>query len=1152
MKKLLLMLLFPVLVFSQTNEEKKRIISQSNIKTLKAIAQKSSFQFNENKRKAQELAKIKNWPLFTFKDSIYSELIGVTLDLKPIYYSTYNEGAGLTSRANKLYTGGSLGLNINGENMTAAVWDAGSGMPSHELFSGRLQLMDNSPNTHYHSAHVAGTIIGSELFQNGSARGMAYKGNVKSYDWNSDIEEVAIAASNGLLLSNHSYGRNPYSLETYQWGKYDEQAQNLDEIMFNAPYYQFVCAAGNSRIYDVNTIKNGYDLLSTHATSKNGITVAAVYELQNYTGANSVIMSEFSSWGSTDDGRIKPDISAKGVDTFSAIDTSNSSYDILSGTSMASPSVAGTLLLFQQYYKQLNNSFMKASTLKGLMIHTADEAGTSPGPDYKFGWGLINAEKAADVITKNQTQSFIFENTLTQNETYTFSVNALGTEPLIATLCWTDPKGNLPSTTNDDPAPNLINNLDIKIIQNDTTHLPWKLNGSNVTNPAIKGDNNVDNVEKSEIENPSGSYLITVTHKGNLLNNLQNYSLIISGVSARDFWTTTLQNTKSICIGTATITYDFALLTKFNFNETVTFSTINLPNGISAVFNPATMNSAGNFGMTLTNLTSLSPGNYTFTVKSETTTDSFETQIVLSVLSPNIAVSTLIQPGINSNSIELPTVFNWASDTNAQLYDIQISSDSNFNTIVEEATVSQNTFTSSTLINNSIYYWRVRSKNSCNIGEYSLPFNFSTVCKLPVNIVLNSATTTGAVISWTDNSAPNSWEIEIVPQGTNPSGTGTIVTNNSFTFSSLDPNSCYEFYIRSNCGTGTSSWTEPFLFCTQPDYCAGDHFYDTGGPNGNYRNFENYIKTINPDIAGNRVKAIFNSFNIESGWDYLTVYNGPSTSSPILFSATGSYIPNTLASTHPSGTLTFSFYSDNVGNTAGWDATIVCEPLPACPITPTQSSLVSASFNSAILNWQENSNFTSWEIEIVPHGTNPLGFGVITTSKPYTASNLTSNSQYDFYVRSICSNGNSDWSVPLVFETKANYCGGDHFMDSGGLNGDYPLYEYKSTIISPDNVGDRVKLTFNSFQLNNYASFTIYNGTNSNAPILFSSNGSNAPDVVSATNLAGVLTVEFFVSSNVTASGWDATIICEPLPPCPNPPSYIYLLNRTTTSVTFN
>ena len=62
MKKLLLMLLFPVLVFSQTNEEKKRIISQSNIKTLKAIAQKSSFQFNENKRKAQELAKIKLWP----------------------------------------------------------------------------------------------------------------------------------------------------------------------------------------------------------------------------------------------------------------------------------------------------------------------------------------------------------------------------------------------------------------------------------------------------------------------------------------------------------------------------------------------------------------------------------------------------------------------------------------------------------------------------------------------------------------------------------------------------------------------------------------------------------------------------------------------------------------------------------------------------------------------------------------------------------------------------------------------------------------------------------------------------------------------------------------------------------------------------------
>jgi hypothetical protein len=1152
MKKILLLILFPIIVFSQTTLEKKAIITKTNITKLKNIAEKSDTQFKDNKRKAQQIAKIKNWPLFTFKDSVFSELIAVSNDLKPIYYSTYNEGAGITSRANKLHSGGSLGLNINGENMTAAVWDAGSGMPSHQLFSGRLQLMDNSPNTHYHSAHVAGTIIGSEMFQNGVAKGMAYKGNVKSYDWNSDIAEVATAASNGLLVSNHSYGRNPGGVATSEWGKYDVAAQSYDEIMFNAPYYQFVCAAGNSRIYGVNTIKNGYDLLSGHATSKNGITVAAVNELLNYTGPSSVIMSSFSSWGATDDGRIKPDIAAKGVDTFSASDESVSSYTTLSGTSMASPSVGGTLLLFQQYYKQLNDSYLKAATLKGLMIHTADEAGISPGPDYQFGWGLINAEKAADVITKNQTQAFILENTLNQSDTYTISVNALGDEPLVATLCWTDPKGNIPSGNNDDPAPNLINNLDLRITQNNNTHFPWKLNGNNVSSPATQEDNDVDNVEKVEINNASGSYLITVNHKGTLLNNLQNYSLIISGVTARDFWTTTLENSKSICEGLASITYDFTLHTKANFNETVTFSTVNLPNNVMATFNPDVVNSAGNFTMTLSNLNLLLPGSYSFTVKTQTATDSFENEITLNILSPNIAVSVLTQPTNNTNSIALPTVFNWIADSNAQSYDIQIATDSNFITIIQEANVTQNHFTSSLLNHNSIYFWRVRAKNLCNIGEYSTPFNFSTVCGLPSNVVLNSATTTGAVINWGDTFSPNSWEIELTVHGTPPTGTGTIVTNPTFTFSELETNTCYDFYVRSNCGNGSSSWTEPFAFCTEPNYCGGDHFYDTGGIDGNYQNNESYTKTIFPDIVGNRVKAVFNTFNIESGWDYLTIFNGPDTNSPVLFSGTGTSITNTLASTHASGALTFHFFSDNIINTSGWDASIICEPMPACPNTPTNSTLLLATYTSAIINWEETGNLTSWEIELVPHGTTPTGIGTIVANKPYTASDLISNTSYDFYVRSICSNGNSDWSIPMTFKTKSNWCGGDHFLDSGGLNGDYPLYEYQVTTLYPETVGDRITATFDTFQLNNYASFRIFNGTSTSNPILFESDGTNAPNIVSATNMQGALTVEFYVNSNVTASGWDASIVCEPLPPCPNPPSYIYLNNVSTTTATFS
>jgi hypothetical protein len=1152
-KKLLvkILILIPLFSFSQNRKENKIIVSKTNLETLKSISKKRSQLFNENKAKAIALAKINNWPLTIVKDSVYSELIGVSPENEPLYYSTYNKGAGITSRANKLHSGGSLGLNINGENMTAAVWDVGSGMPSHELFGGRLQLMDNSPSTHYHSAHVMGTIIGSDLFQDGKAKGMAYKANGLSYDWNNDQAEVATAAANGLLISNHSYGRNPSLVLINEWGKYDTSAQSFDDIMYNAPYYQFVCAAGNNRGYGINTSKNGYDLLSGHATSKNGITVAAVNEVLNYTDSNSVQMSTFSSWGPTDDGRVKPDISAKGVDTFSSIDGATNNYGVLSGTSMASPSVAGTLLLFQQYYNQLNNSYMKASTLKGLMIHTADEAGLASGPDYRFGWGLINAEKAAEVIRKNQTESIILENRLNQNETFNISVISSGTEPLIATLCWTDPKGNIPSSTNDDATANLINNLDIKITQNTATHLPWKLDPANPSNPATQGENNVDNVEKVEVNNPSGSYIISISNKGSLLGNMQNYSLIVSGIAKRDFWVTASEYSKFSCANVASINYNFDLQTKNNFNETVNFSLVNLPSGIEAIFSPSSMNTAGNFSMALNNLTSVLPGKYVFLLKSETASDVYETELTLTILSSIAGSSSLLQPLNNTTSVEIPVNLKWLANPNAQEYEIQIATDSNFNKIIDDATVLQNNYTSKLLVNNSNYFWRVRAKNICNVGEFSDSYSFTTVCSLPINVLLQNATQTSAIISWNQIANITSWEVEVVPQGTTPTGNGIIVSTNQYESSQLNKNTCYDFYIKSNCGGGnTSNWIKKLTFCTLPDYCSGDHFYDTGGPNNNYQNNENYTKTISPDKAGDRIKAVFNSFDLESGYDFMSIYNGPDNTYPLLYRGTGYTSPRTVKSTHSSGSLTFTFTSDPIISGSGWDATIICEPLPPCPEENIVFSTVSKNSNSATISWSNVYGSSEWEVEIVPQGNSFTGHGVLVSTNPYTVNNLFSNSWYEIYVRPKCAAGFSSWSSPYTFYTEPNYCGGDHFYDTGGPNENFPNYEYKIVTIKPDSSGDRVKAIFNTFQLNTNDYFNIYDGVDTYAELIYSNN-SISPTTIAATNPQGALTFYFYNSSGQTNPGWDASIVCEPLPPCARKPSNVYLSSKNTNSATF-
>ncbi|MGK4566633.1 S8 family serine peptidase [Flavobacterium sp. 3HN19-14] len=84
--------------------------------------------------------------------------------------------------------------------------------------------------------------------------------------------------------------------------------------------------------------------------------------------------------------RIKPDITGNGTNLYSSLESSDSAYGNLTGTSMASPNVMGTLLLLQQHFKNKTQHFMKAATLKALACHTADDAGNvRSGCDFWLG-----------------------------------------------------------------------------------------------------------------------------------------------------------------------------------------------------------------------------------------------------------------------------------------------------------------------------------------------------------------------------------------------------------------------------------------------------------------------------------------------------------------------------------------------------------------------------------------------------------------------------------------------------------------------------------------------------------------------------------------------------------------------------------------------
>lgn len=919
------------IVFSQTEADKVKILAETNVAELNRLAPIYDSIFKAQKQEAIALAAVKGWPLkYSVKNDGIAELIRVDEDKNPVYYITENAGAAVTTRANRLNSGGSLGLSLDGQDMTIGCWDGGKVRTTHNLLTPRATQVDSATELSGHATHVAGTMMGNGT-ASASAKGMASAALVRAYDWNSDTSEVTTAAANALLISNHSYGADPDFVPISRWGKYDSEARTFDNIMFNAPYYQFVNSAGNSRNGGYNESKEGYDLLSGKSCSKNAIIVAAVNQVSNYVSPSSVVMSGFSSWGPTDDGRIKPDICGKGVNVRSSTSSSNNSYSNFSGTSMSSPNVAGTLLLLQQHHKNVKGGFMRAATLRGLAIHTADEAGTDPGPDYRFGWGLLNAERAAVLITNEGTQSYIKERILDQGKSYTFDVEALGgNQPLIATICWTDPAGQtIAGSAVDLSTPALVNDLDIRITKNGQVFQPWKLDPAFVEAEATTGDNKVDNVEKIEVRNPSGTYTVSISHKGNLANNRQHYSLIISGIAAKPMLlssdTSVLNRT---CLGANETTFTYQLETPAAFSEIANFQVVGLPAGATAVFQPTTMTESGSGSVTISGLSGIPVGSYPLQLRA--TTPSYNSGLGLNLVVQNAIADgpVLLSPPNNTNPSDVELTLGWADlGINVASYTIDVAKDELFTTDLVSYTSTTNQLNLSNLDYGNNYYWRVRSNNVCGVSAFSNVFRFTTQCSNGNDITVSNITTSGATITWDNPNASSYFEVLVVPQGSAPTGNFTVVNTNSFTATGLNSYSNYDVYVKAGCSNNVFSALSSSSFSTLINYCVDGVFFDNGGPLGNYPNSEYYSITMTPANPEEKVSVTFTSFSLENEIDRLTINNGPTTSSPWIveqYGFTGTNSPGTVTSTHPSGALTFTFFSDGVNSSSGWTATVNC------------------------------------------------------------------------------------------------------------------------------------------------------------------------------------------------------------------------------------
>mgnify|MGYP000172407924 CR=1 FL=1 len=565
--------LFCSSALAQVDRAKDKTLEYTKTKLLLQFSDSLRVKNLEEKEKALAKAKTQGWKTrIELGEGKVVELIRLDAKGNPVYYIADNADAAISTNTKAVYPGGSLGLSLEGQGMFLGEWDAGAARFTHEQLTGRVLLKDNTPYFDNHSTHVCGTMIGDGTPQS-LAKGMAPKATVWSYDWNLDNSEMAAAGANGMLVSNHSYGTvagwfydgswnwygnpNYNANESYLFGWYDLETRTWDQIAYNAPYYLIVKSAGNDRDDNApppgtphthlglgsftdthpsdGNSGTGYDCLPTKSNAKNILTVGAVNDIPGgYNGTASVVMAGFSGWGPTDDGRIKPDICGNGINLFSAVATGDDRYATFSGTSMSGPNVAGSCILLQEHYENIHpGNYMRAATLRGLVLHTADEAGAAEGPDYMFGWGMMNTGKAASLISEDANlESHIQENALNNGTTFTHSITINGSQPLVATICWTDVPGAPQSEGHDIPTLNLVNDLDMRIIHAGDTYMPYVLEPAQPSLAATTGDNFRDNVEKIFLANPiAGEYLIVVNHKGTLSGGSQPFSLILSGIT---------------------------------------------------------------------------------------------------------------------------------------------------------------------------------------------------------------------------------------------------------------------------------------------------------------------------------------------------------------------------------------------------------------------------------------------------------------------------------------------------------------------------------------------------------------------------------------------------------------------------------------------
>lgn len=399
-------------------------------------------------------------------------------------------------RSNTLYAEYGPGLPYNGEGVNVMMQDDGEIGP-HIDYTGRIDQSNcngcSTSAANDHGDHVSGTIMGAGNLDPDN-RGMANGVDLDVYSSSNNNYNLfpGLFDNDGIVITSKSYSNGCNS-------GYTTLARQLDQQVHDRPQLTHVFSAGNSGTSDCGYgAGSGWgNITGGHKAGKNVIAVGNLTHTDN--------LSSSSSRGPAEDGRIKPDICAVGSSVTST--GPDNIYFTISGTSMSCPGVSGTIAQLYHAYRDLNGgNDPDAALIKGAVLNTGEDLGNT-GPDFRYGWGRINAREAFEVIQNNQ---YINDN-VSQGATNTHTITVpAGVSELRIMTYWTDYEGSTSA------AIALVNDINMTVEDpNATTHLPWLLdetpNATALNTPATTGVDDLNNMEQVSIVNPiSGTYTVNV------------------------------------------------------------------------------------------------------------------------------------------------------------------------------------------------------------------------------------------------------------------------------------------------------------------------------------------------------------------------------------------------------------------------------------------------------------------------------------------------------------------------------------------------------------------------------------------------------------------------------------------------------------------